>query len=989
MADQKGRLLHTYTPDYVVFDLETTGISPKTDQVIEISAVKVQSGTTVDEFSTLVNPGRPIPYGASQVNGITDEMVVDSPPFREVLEKFLEFADGFVLVGHNISNFDMKFLYRDAWRFYGRVPSNNYVDTLVMARRQLPRLRRHRLVDLAEFYQISSKGAHRALNDCRMNQQVYEHMAAKIRESTREQKSGEVPVPVQKPKHTTMKLRGVVERITYQNPDNGYTVLKCAVKKYNDLVTVVGNLLDVNVGSVLLMDGNWKVDSRYGRQFLAETWEETLPATVYGIEKYLGSGLIKGVGPKFASRIVQRFGTQTIEIIESDISRLREVEGMGTKRIRQIQESWERQKEIKNVMLFLQSHGVNTSFAAKIYRQYGNESIRKVKENPFRLADDIWGIGFKTADSIAEKLGFEKESYVRLRSGMMYTLSSLADEGHVYGRKGQLVRKAAELLEAQESRVVMTLDQMVKDRDLIVQSLGEDEEDAIYLPPFYYAETGVAGKLRKLAQAPAQDRLWNALMEARRKTGNQELSVDVGRIQEKVQMEYDGVQSDAIRKAAVSKVMVLTGGPGTGKTTTAQGIIAAYRAFGLKILLAAPTGRAAKRMTEATGLEAKTIHRLLECKPPDGYQKNEEQPLEGDVLIVDECSMIDIVLMNALLKAIPAGMRLVLVGDIDQLPSVGAGNVLRDIIDSDMFPVIRLTRIFRQAQTSRIIMNAHRINEGKMPDISNGKETDFFFVAKEDPEAAAVEVVKLVKHNLSRYYHTPPEQIQVLTPMQKGAVGAASLNLALQEALNPQGDGLRRSGFLFRAGDKVMQVRNNYDKEVFNGDMGVIESVDIPGKTLRVDFDRRLIEYDASELDELAHAYATTIHKAQGSEYPIVVMPVLMNHFVMLQRNLLYTGITRAKQILVIVGTKKALSYAVRNVTVTKRNTLLKERLKGTVGRADTGRPDEAGVIYAAFETAGTDVPRAAEEPVDYGMQGGGKPADNRFSIHIRGKQER
>ena len=592
MADQKGRLLHTYTPDYVVFDLETTGISPKTDQVIEISAVKVQSGTTVDEFSTLVNPGRPIPYGASQVNGITDEMVVDSPPFREVLEKFLEFADGFVLVGHNISNFDMKFLYRDAWRFYGRVPSNNYVDTLVMARRQLPRLRRHRLVDLAEFYQISSKGAHRALNDCRMNQQVYEHMAAKIRESTREQKSGEVPVPVQKPKHTTMKLRGVVERITYQNPDNGYTVLKCAVKKYNDLVTVVGNLLDVNVGSVLLMDGNWKVDSRYGRQFLAETWEETLPATVYGIEKYLGSGLIKGVGPKFASRIVQRFGTQTIEIIESDISRLREVEGMGTKRIRQIQESWERQKEIKNVMLFLQSHGVNTSFAAKIYRQYGNESIRKVKENPFRLADDIWGIGFKTADSIAEKLGFEKESYVRLRSGMMYTLSSLADEGHVYGRKGQLVRKAAELLEAQESRVVMTLDQMVKDRDLIVQSLGEDEEDAIYLPPFYYAETGVAGKLRKLAQAPAQDRLWNALMEARRKTGNQELSVDVGRIQEKVQMEYDGVQSDAIRKAAVSKVMVLTGGPGTGKTTTAQGIIAAYRAFGLKILLAAPTGRA-------------------------------------------------------------------------------------------------------------------------------------------------------------------------------------------------------------------------------------------------------------------------------------------------------------------------------------------------------------------------------------------------------------
>lgn len=969
MADQKGKLLNRYTPDYVVFDLETTGISPKTDEVIEISAVKVQSKTAVDEFSTLVNPGRKIPYGASRVNGITDAMVADSPSFREVLERFLEFAEGFVLVGHNIANFDMKFLYRDARRFYGRVPSNNYVDTLVMARRHLPRLRRHRLVDLAEYYQISSEGAHRALNDCRMNQQVYECMAAEMGEGRKLQAVREVPPPAEKPKHTTVKLRGVVERITYQNPDNGYTVLKCAVKNYNDLVTVVGNMLDVNVGSVLLIHGNWKVDSRYGRQFLAETWEETLPATVYGIEKYLGSGLIKGVGPKFAGRIVQKFGTDTIEIIESDISRLREVEGLGSKRISQIQESWERQKEIKNVMLFLQGHGVNTSFAAKIYRQYGNESIEKVKENPFRLADDIWGIGFKTADSIAMKLGFGKESYVRLRSGMMYTLSSLADDGHVFGRKSQLVEKAAELLEAEESRIVMTLDQMLKDQDLIVQSLAEDGEEAIYLPPFYYAETGVAGKLKKLAQAPAQDKLWNALMDARKKTGNPELSVDVGRIQEKVHMEYDAVQADAIRKAAVSKVMVLTGGPGTGKTTTTQGIIAAYRAFGLKILLAAPTGRAAKRMTEATGLEAKTIHRLLECKPPEGYQKNEEQPLEGDVLIVDECSMIDMVLMNALLKAIPAGMRLLLVGDIDQLPSVGAGNVLRDIIDSGVFPVIRLTRIFRQAQTSRIIMNAHRINKGRMPDISNGKETDFFFVAKEEPEAAAAEVVKLVKHNLSRYYHTPPEQIQVLTPMQRGAAGAAALNLALQEALNPQGEGLRRGGFLFRAGDKVMQIRNNYDKEVFNGDIGVIDSVDIQGKTLKVDFDRRLIEYDATELDELVHAYATTIHKAQGSEYPIVVMPVLMNHFVMLQRNLIYTGVTRAKQILVIVGTKKALSYAVRNVTVTKRNTLLKERLNGTAGIA--GGQDKDRLIYGAFETEGTDVPRAAEEQVHYGKQGG------------------
>ena len=735
----------------------------------------------------------------------------------------------------------------------------------------------------------------------------------------------------QRPQHFTVKIRGVVERITYQNPENGYTVLKCAVKSYKELVTVIGSLLDVNVGSVLLIYGNWKVDSRYGRQFAAESWEETLPATVFGIEKYLGSGLIKGVGPKYAKKIVAQFGTETLEVIETDISRLQEVDGIGKKRIKMIRDSWERQKEIKNVMLFLQDHGVSTSFAAKIYRQYGNESLEKMKENPFQMADDIWGIGFKTADGIAQKLGFAKEAYVRLRSGIMYTLSNLADEGHVFAYQEQLIAKAAELLEAEESSIVMTLDQMIMDKDLICETVDyntdQAEMKAIYLPAFYYAEAGVAGKLKRLAQAPAADRLWHALMDARQKTGNESLSIDVSKIQEKVHMEYDEIQADAIRKAAVSKVMVLTGGPGTGKTTTTQGIIAAYRSFGLKILLAAPTGRAAKRMTEATGLEAKTIHRLLECKPPEGYQKNEDNPLEGDVLIIDECSMIDMILMNALLKAIPEGMRLILVGDIDQLPSVGAGNVLRDIIDSGVFPVVRLTRIFRQAQSSRIIMNAHAINEGKFPDISNGKNTDFFYIEKEDPEEAVQEIVRLVKNNLPRYYKTPWNHIQVLTPMQKGIVGAANLNLALQEALNPQGDGLRRGGYLFRAGDKVMQIRNNYEKEIFNGDIGTVESVDLQERMLKVNFDQHIIEYEASELDELVHAYATTIHKAQGSEYPIVVMPVLMNHYVMLQRNLIYTGITRAKKVLVIVGTRKALSYAVRNVTVTKRNTFLKERL--------------------------------------------------------------
>ena len=706
------------------------------------------------------------------------------------------------------------------------------------------------------------------------------------------------------------KLRCVVERITFQSPETGYTVLKARVKDYTELVAVVGNLLDANVGSVLLVEGSWKVDSRYGRQFMAESWEETMPATVYGIEKYLGSGLIKGVGPKFAQRIVRMFGTETIAVIEDDIDRLRQVEGIGSKRISMIKESWQKQKEVKNIMLFLQSNGVSTAYAAKIYKEYGNAAIDKVKENPFRLADDIWGIGFRTADTIAAKLGFGKDSFVRLRSGILYTLSALADEGHVYAERDQLADKAVELLEADIANGQMTLDNMLQAEELIF------EEDAIFLPAFNYAEKGTAHKLIQLAEDVSG---FDSLRP--------ESQVDVAALEKMLGIQYDEVQAQAVQEAARSKVMVLTGGPGTGKTTTVQGIIAAYGQMGLRILLAAPTGRAAKRMSEATGLPAKTIHRLLECKPPEGYQRNEENPLEGDVLIVDECSMIDIILMNSLLKALPRNMRLVLVGDIDQLPSVGAGNVLRDIIDSGRFPVIRLTRIFRQAQQSRIITNAHRINKGEFPDISNGRNTDFFFINNEEPEAAVQEIVALVSSKLPRYYGVKPSEVQVLTPMQRGVLGGTNLNQTLQAALNPEGEGLRRGGFIFRLYDKVMQVKNNYDKEVFNGDIGRITAVDLQERTLQVMFDGRVIEYDVSELDELVHAYATTIHKAQGSEYPIVVMPILMTHFVMLQRNLLYTGITRAKKVLVLIGSKKALAYAVHNVTVSQRNTKLKERL--------------------------------------------------------------
>ena len=706
------------------------------------------------------------------------------------------------------------------------------------------------------------------------------------------------------------KLRCVVERITYQNPENGYSVMKVKVKGYNDLVTLVGNLLEVPAGSVLLCDGEWKIDKRYGNQFAVQSWEEVMPATAYGIEKYLGSGLVKGIGPKFAQLIVKQFGLDTIDVIETDIKRLYEVPGIGKKRVEKIRESWEKQKDIKNVMLFLQGYGVSTAYAAKIYRQYGKDSINKVKENPYRLAYDIWGIGFKTADGIASKIGYEKNDLRRCKSGIIYTLNQLANEGHVYAEEEQLVKSALELLEADEEPIRKALSDMSQTEALKI------EDKAIYLPPFYYAEIGTANRLLALLQESGKDVLAKPL--------------DIKALSEETSIEYDEVQKQAIEEAVRSKVMVLTGGPGTGKTTTTQGIIAALKHQGMKILLAAPTGRAAKRMSEATGMEAKTIHRLLEFNPQDGYKRNDENPLEADVLIVDECSMIDIILMNNLLKAVPTSMRLVLVGDIDQLPSVGAGNVLRDIIESHKIPVIRLTRIFRQAQSSRIVMSAHAINQGRFPDTSNGKQTDFFFIEQGDPEAVAKEIVNLVKNRLPKAYHRKTSDIQVLTPMQRGVVGASNLNMALQSALNPSQLALNRGGYSFRQGDRVMQLRNNYDKEVFNGDLGYVDQIDMEERTLHVNFDGRLVEYDVSELDELTLAYATTIHKSQGSEYPIVVMPILMTHYVMLQRNLIYTGITRAKKICVLIGTKKALAFAIRNMSVLKRNTRLKERLNQT-----------------------------------------------------------
>ena len=708
-------------------------------------------------------------------------------------------------------------------------------------------------------------------------------------------------------------LRCVVERITYQNENNGYTVLKCAVKDYSDLVTVVGAMPDTHVGSVLSLEGMWKVDARYGRQFSVEKFEETLPATVYGIEKYLGSGLVKGVGPKFAKKIVETFGKETLNVIEDTPEELLKISGIGKVRVDRITTSWQEQKEIKNIMLFLQSHEVSTSHATKIFKTYGSESIAIVKENPYRLADDIWGIGFKTADSIAQKMGIDKGKFVRLRSGIFYTLNKLAEAGHCYATREQLISKAGELLEVEEPELEITLDAMLRTNDVIRDQA--EEQEAIYLPPYYFAESGCARRLIRLMEADA----------AKREDPERILS----KVADASKITYDETQWLAVKTAISSKVMVLTGGPGTGKTTTTLGIISAYQQAGCKIILAAPTGRAAKRMSEAAGMEAKTIHRLLEYKPPEGYQKNEEHPIEGDVLILDECSMIDIMLMYNLLKALPEQMSLILIGDTDQLPSVGAGNVLRDIIASQRVPVVRLTQIFRQAQGSRIIMNAHRINRGESIDMRGGKESDFFFASKTTNQEVVDTIVQYCKMNLPRYYHMDPfTDIQVLTPMQRGECGAVHLNQVLQEAMNPSRIFLRRGGTQYRLKDKVMQIRNDYDKEVFNGDIGTITKVDMEERELTVLFDDREVVYDVTELEELSLAYAVTIHKAQGSEYPIVVMPFTMSHFVMLQRNLLYTGVTRAKKILVLVGEKKAVYYAIKNETTAGRNTCLARRLQ-------------------------------------------------------------
>ena len=749
---------------------------------------------------------------------------------------------------------------------------------------------------------------------------------------------------------TSTTLRGTIERITYHNEENGYTVAQLLPEGQSGTVTVVGNMLGINVGESVVLAGIWTAHAQYGRQFKAESVQTVLPATAAGMERYLGSGLIKGIGPVTARRIVRKFGAETLTVIEQEPERLVEVLGVGRKRVDMIVRAWAEQQKIKEVMLFLQSHNVSTGLAVRIFKQYGDDAVDIVRTDPYRLAREVFGIGFLTADKIARELGIAHDAPERVAAGVAYELSQAADEGNTYLPEKELTGRAAALLGVTEVQVAEGLRSLQQEEQVWVE--GETpgwaqerasrasvpalaEERPVYLLPFYYGEVGVAGRLRRLAAAPG-DRLsafgafnWSAafaLLAAE--------SVD--------RQQLTPRQMEAVQAALTRRVAVLTGGPGTGKTTTVRSIIRLAEAAGAQLALASPTGRAAKRLADATGRAAKTIHRLLEFKPGEGttFQRNDENPLEADLVIVDEASMLDLLLTNHLLKAVPAGAHLLLVGDIDQLPSVGAGNVLRDIIaaieaDTSLpdTAVVRLDTIFRQAEGSYIITNAHRINRGEMPVLDNKHALDFFLFKEEDPEKAAALVVELVQERIPRKFGFTPDQVQVLSPMHRGAVGVASLNAALQAALNPPGPAIGErqiGGRTYRVGDRVMQIRNNYDKEVFNGDMGQVVTIDLEEQLVGVLMDGRTQRYDFSELDELVHAYAVSVHKSQGSEFPAVVIPLLPTHYMMLQRNLLYTAVTRAQKLVVLVGTPRAVAIAVHNDRAHQRYSGLAERLSAS-----------------------------------------------------------
>lgn len=711
-------------------------------------------------------------------------------------------------------------------------------------------------------------------------------------------------------------LQGQIERITYTNDDNGFTIAKVKVYGHRDLVTVVGTLMAPTPGEILKMRGEWANHPKYGEQFKVVHYRSMVPASVYGIQKYLSSGLIKGIGPIMAKRIVKKFGKGTLDIIENEIEKLARVAGIGPKRIGMIKKAWAEQKEIREVMIFLQTHGVSSGYATKIFKQYGSRSIAVVKKNPYRLATDIFGIGFVTADQIAEKLGFAKDSELRAEAGILYVLNQLSEEGHVYYPYELLIEKCQEILQVGREVVVNAFGSITLEKRIVIEEFKENNK-AVYLSKFFVSETSIASLMKTLIGAPKSIRKIDS-------------DKAIEWVQRQLSITLAKNQVEAIRCAVENKVMIITGGPGTGKTTIINAILKIFSRLGVKVLLAAPTGRAAKRMNETTGHEAKTIHRLLEYSiQKGGFQKNEEKPLDCHLLILDEASMIDTILLYHLLKAIPPEATFILVGDVNQLPSVGAGNVLKDIIASSAVPVVELNEIFRQAKESLIIVNAHKINNGIVPSLGlPGPKDDFYFIEQEDPEKVLSIILELTKERIpTRFRLDPVDDIQVLTPMHKGTVGAGNLNVELQQALNPGEDGLVRGNRNFRVNDKVMQIKNNYDKDVFNGDIGRITSIDQENHEVNISFDGRGVPYDHTDLDEIVLAYAVSVHKSQGSEYPAVIVPILTQHYVLLQRNLIYTAVTRGRRLVVIVGTKKAMSIGIGNDKTEKRYTYLRYRL--------------------------------------------------------------
>ena len=723
------------------------------------------------------------------------------------------------------------------------------------------------------------------------------------------------------------KLCGRLERVVFHNEENGYSVLRLKVDGYADLVGVVGHMSEPQPGTTLRLSGVWEVNPRWGKQFKMRTFEVLMPTTLEGMTHYLASGLIKGLGPKLAKRIVQHFGESTFEMLDKEIDRLHEVSGIGRKNFAQIKESWQEQHGIKELMLFLQPHDISTAYAVRIYRFYGQAALGVVQENPYRLSMDIPGIGFLTADMIARKLGFALDSELRAEAAVLYTLGNISKEGHVCYPRRELV----EMVEI-DLEVPAELADLAVQRLLAEERLVEEEMEGgsyIYLRRQYYYEFSIAHYLGRLMLSPKSVKLGNApeLLEG---------------VKRKLDITLAPEQEEAVLTAAREKMLVITGGPGTGKTTIINAIVKVFKEKGAKVLAAAPTGRAAKRLSETSNLEAKTIHRLLEYNPhEDGFARNEDMPLACGLLVVDEASMLDIQLTCHLLKAVPLGTTLILVGDVNQLPSVGPGNVLKDIINSKAVPVVELTQVFRQAEASEIILNAHLINHGHCPELQPPEKglSDFYFIQQEDPEKAVDMLVGLVQEHIPRRFGLDSiNDIQVLSPMNKGVAGAININTRLQEALNSTGQdseaeaaapkpSLTRGERLFRLDDKVMQIRNNYEKDVFNGDIGRICFLDAQERELTVRFDERNVSYDFDDLEELVPAYAISVHKSQGSEYPAVVIPLLTQHYIMLQRNLVYTAVTRGRKLVVLVGSRRALQMAINNNKTQRRYTWLAVRL--------------------------------------------------------------